>query len=196
MNASRLPQKTSRASAPAVKDDWDDDEDSEEEAPTEERNKQIWEDANTKMQHPMPDVVLVRNTAAPLPSAHIPPQGVFDQLPKMKILKRPTQSSPSPVPSSASAESAQDSLKEREARYKAARERIFGSESPSNSTPNVTSPESPNLPQQQVKVAREPRGPSNSSNAFAARGGGEAQSKGFRNRNAKPQVADDIDDTQ
>jgi len=45
MNASRLPQKASRTSAPAVKDDWDDDEDSEEEAPTEERNKQIWEDA-------------------------------------------------------------------------------------------------------------------------------------------------------
>lgn len=45
MNASRLPQKASRSSAPAVKDDWDDDEDSEEEAPTEERNKQIWQDA-------------------------------------------------------------------------------------------------------------------------------------------------------
>lgn len=191
-----------------MKDDWDDDEDSEEEAPTVEKNKEIWEDAcvflthsmtlflnssdlnrNTKVHHPMPEVILARNTAAPTPSAHIPPQGVFDQLPKMKILKRPTQSTPSPVPTLT--ENSQESLKEREARYKAARERIFGSESPAISSSSITSPKSLNPPQQQVKVAREPRGPSNASNAFGARGGTGGHSKGFQNRSVKPREADD-----
>lgn len=142
------------------------------------------------MHHPMPEVVLARNTAAPIPSAHVPPQGVFDQLPKMKILKRPTQSTPSPTPSG-SAENTQESLKEREARYKAARERIFGSESPATSSLSITSPKSPNPSQHQVKVAREPRGPNNASNVSGGRGGKDGQSKGFQNRKAKPQEAKD-----
>ena len=127
----------------------------------------------------MPSVILSRNTTSTTASASIPPQGVFDQQPKMKILKRPTATSPSALQSTPSTDnaSAQDSLREREARYNAARERIFGSESPASSSSNVTTPKPPNTSQPQVKLVREPRGP-NSDSPFASRG--------FEGRNPNP----------
>ena len=47
--SSNTRQPATRTVKAPVKDDWeDDDDDSEDEAPTEERNKQIWEDASVK----------------------------------------------------------------------------------------------------------------------------------------------------
>jgi len=72
----------------------------------------------------MPNVVISPSVTSSH-SVLSPPLGVFQ--PTMHILKRPSNSSPkSPLPSPSSA--ASGSLKEREARYQAARVRIFGEE--------------------------------------------------------------------
>ncbi|KAF6751700.1 hypothetical protein DFP72DRAFT_473022 [Ephemerocybe angulata] len=180
-----VPSRPPKPASSPIKDDWeDDDPSSEDEAPTEERNKQIWEDANTKAHHPMPDVILSRNASLPAPTAHIPPQGVFDQLPKMKILKRPSSSSPSTLPSSTSADAANalGSIEERQSRYNEARERIFGAGASGK-------PKSPgakeDLNTAQVKVAREPRGPSGEVGGGAL---AQAPAKGFARRKPKPQA--------
>ncbi|KAK0205427.1 hypothetical protein DFS33DRAFT_766157 [Desarmillaria ectypa] len=124
------------AAAP-VRDDWEDedeDEDEETQAPTEEANQRLWNDANTKSAAPMPTVV---SSSTPTP-----PAAAFQ--PVMRILKRPTSSTNSSVSSDVlSAES----FREREARYQAARERIFGN---GDSEPSST-------------VVRNPRGPENGS---------------------------------
>lgn len=118
-----------------------------------------------------------------------PPPGAFE--PKMRILKRPSASSSkssTPPPSSTSAES----LKEREARYQAARERIFGEESPGDGT---TSPKSPREKKERkssgsphntpgVTVVRNPRGPSQNS-AESANG---KSARGFGGQRARPPV--------
>ncbi|KAJ7072765.1 hypothetical protein C8F01DRAFT_1243789 [Mycena amicta] len=66
----------------------------------------------------MPTVVLT-STSAPVPLA----PAAFQ--PQLRILKRPTTATaPAPAPPTPPGES----LKEREARYQAARERIFGTE--------------------------------------------------------------------
>ncbi|KAK0223937.1 hypothetical protein IW262DRAFT_1370017 [Armillaria fumosa] len=110
---------TTRAAAP-VRDDWEDDEDEDEaqaEAPTEEANQRLWNDANTKPAAPMPTVV---SSSTPTP-----PPAAFQ--PAMRILKRPGTGT---VANAAAAPSAgeEGSFREREARYQAARERIFGGE--------------------------------------------------------------------
>ncbi|KAG5335579.1 hypothetical protein C0989_000968 [Termitomyces sp. Mn162] len=110
-----------------VPDDWDDEEEGEDgedgEPVAEESNKRIWEDANAKAPNPMPELIVAPSTTS---SNHVvpPPLGAFQ--PTMRILKRPesgTNNKPATPPPSA------ESLKEREARYQAARERIFGSDS-------------------------------------------------------------------
>ncbi|EAU84107.1 hypothetical protein CC1G_06969 [Coprinopsis cinerea okayama7 len=179
--ASRLPAKPRPAKQP-VKDDWEDDDDEEEddEPPSAERNRQIWEDANNKVHHPMPDLILSRNSS--LASSSSTAQGIFQQQPTMRILKRPTansNNSPSPAPSDKSAEqSTMEQLKEREARYQAARERIFGSGGETAETARA----SPKPQQTQVKIAREPHGPSSGSGSS----GQAPASKGFVNRRGKP----------
>ncbi|KAK0484660.1 hypothetical protein IW261DRAFT_1458042 [Armillaria novae-zelandiae] len=112
-SASASTPVTTRAAAP-VRDDWEDDEDDETDAPTEEANQRLWNDANTKPAAPMPTVV----------SSSTPPPGAFQ--PAMRILKRP-----GPVASAAHGGAApsggeEEEFREREARYQAARERIFG----------------------------------------------------------------------
>ncbi|KAF7324745.1 SUZ domain-containing protein [Mycena kentingensis (nom. inval.)] len=124
---------------PRVVDDWEDDEEEEEDGEESQggslsrsrtppraagRNQRIWEAANTHTSAPMPTVVLARSSvsvAAPIAPAAFQPQ--------LRILKRPTSASPAPavVPTTPAGET----LKEREARYQAARERIFGPEDPS-----------------------------------------------------------------
>ncbi|KAK0469063.1 uncharacterized protein EV420DRAFT_1633496 [Desarmillaria tabescens] len=124
------------ASAP-VRDDWEDDDDDEEDeaqAPTEEANQRLWNDANTKSAAPMPTVV---SSSTPTP-----PPAAFQ--PVMRILKRPTNSPNSSVSSVPSTES----FREREARYQAARERIFGN---GNENGEGLGPSS--------TVVRNPRGP-------------------------------------
>jgi len=80
---------------------------------------------NSKDTTPMPTLLSSRTG-----SAIFPPPAVFQ--PTMHILKRPASSSPSPGNQMASSSSG-DTIQDREARYAAARERIFGSENPEKS---------------------------------------------------------------
>ncbi|KAF8685011.1 SUZ domain [Rhizoctonia solani] len=92
----------------SVPDDWDNDE------PAEESAKEIWDRANTAA--PMPQI----QTSSQ--STNLPPVAAI--MPSMRILQRPkstsaSQSGSNPTPAGTK------SLQEREADYKAARERIF-----------------------------------------------------------------------
>ncbi|KAK2460829.1 hypothetical protein APHAL10511_007299 [Amanita phalloides] len=141
-----------RTSSP-VPDEWDNDE--WEEAEDEEENRRIWDEANTKSQAPMPSII---SSTHPLP-----PPAAFQ--PALRILKRPSPTPPS-APSSASTQDPSD-LKDREARYQAARDRIFGTLAPSPPPP--------------VRVVRAPRGPTDNqtnepgqtAKGFAQRGGSQ-----------------------
>ena len=150
---------------------------------------------NTKA--PMPELV-ISSTSATSATAPVPVQALQ---PSLRILKRPSApTSPSPSATPA-AEAQQNSLAEREADYRAARERIFGgtanvagSSSSSSSAPSAPSAEargaaaSPPLasapdppPQAAVKPIRSPRGPDPGRGDPSARGGAGA-SRGFRGR--------------
>ncbi|KAJ7861282.1 hypothetical protein B0H13DRAFT_2568349 [Mycena leptocephala] len=95
--------------------------DDEPEAQIAEDNQRIWENANAQM--PMPSLIVSGAAAAP-PAAALQP--------KMRILKRPTNAGPVGLPPPTVAG---ETLKEREARYQAARERIFGAEADGTASP-------------------------------------------------------------
>ncbi|KAG9226614.1 hypothetical protein CCMSSC00406_0006161 [Pleurotus cornucopiae] len=97
-----------------VPDDWDDDEE-EDALPDPELNKKIWHEANTKA--PMPEV-LVKSSSTII----APPASAFQ--PQLRILKRP--SATPPASTSPSLVGARETVQQREAKYNAARERIFG----------------------------------------------------------------------
>ncbi|KAF5350593.1 hypothetical protein D9756_008676 [Leucocoprinus leucothites] len=187
-NPSRKPVVT-----PAqVRDDWEDDDDDENDVkgteelkeelspssspknrvhalPVEEgTNKKIWEAANSQDSAPMP-ALLSSRTGSVIP----PPAGAFQ--PAMRILKRPQSSSSSASQGSpaTSPPPTGESLHEREARYAAARERIFGLDGSDESV--ATSPKLSN----NVKIIREPKAPD------SAPGKQQAQSAGFRGRGGK-----------
>ncbi|KAF8729118.1 hypothetical protein AX14_006388 [Amanita brunnescens Koide BX004] len=86
----------------------------------------------------------------------LPPPAAFQ--PALRILKRPSPSPSPSTPGSSSNSSSPDpsNLKEREAQYQAARERIFGAElaSPPAVSANTQPPA--------ARVVREPRGPGES----------------------------------
>jgi len=177
--------------AAAVVDDWELDDDEEEAdigRSVDVQNKRIWEDANTKPHHPMPSLVISRGTSSTVVAPSLP----LNQPPTMRILKRPTDSgSSSPSGSSTNLSSTLgETFQEREARYQAARERIFGTSSPDlttdsgdkrksptgkkltpTSSPTATPPPSAN------KVVRDPRGPTNISDNNNNKG--KTESKGF-----------------
>ncbi|KJA23854.1 hypothetical protein HYPSUDRAFT_560831 [Hypholoma sublateritium FD-334 SS-4] len=172
-----------RASAPTiVPDDWELDDEEEEEATgisLEEKNKQIWEDANLKIHHPMPTLVISRGASTSVSTPSLP----LNQPPPMKILKRPSASaSPSSTNTSTPVG---ETFREREARYQVARERIFGvsSEQAADSADPATkaqgssrkanSPASPLSPA--TKVVRNPRGPPNTTS-------GAVPENGFKGR--------------
>ncbi|KAF8241073.1 hypothetical protein L208DRAFT_1383489 [Tricholoma matsutake] len=136
--------------AAPIPDDWEDDED-DEEPQNEDDNRRIWEDANTKSPNPMP-ALIISPSATSSRSVLSPPPGAFQ--PTMRILKRPSNStSPTPPPSSSTSET----IKQREARYQAARERIFREENDTanSSSQPVRESKSP-IPNQ---IVRNPRGP-------------------------------------
>ena len=99
----------------------------------------------------------------------------------MRILKRPSASNSQS--SSASLSSSQpngaETLKEREARYHAARERIFGGDTPPlPPSPSPSSTTDKVKPQtQSVKVVREPRGPADGRQSTSSKGFGERKGK-------------------
>jgi len=159
--------------AQSVPDDWDKDDDEEEEVD----NQKIWEDANTRA--PMPQL-LISSSSTTTPVA-TPPVTAFQG--PMRILKRPSQNSSS---NSFSSQAPTETLAQREARYQAARERIFGGDDGSGSNVNDSALKrggaqkgGPSLPT--VNVIRNPIGPSESSKDTE---GGQV-SKGFESRNTK-----------
>ena len=126
----------------------------------------------------MPSLIISRGTSS---TSVALPSLPLNQPPQMRILKRPSPSL-SPTPSTNSGSAAGETLKEREARYHAARERIFGS-SPSEEQENddkktirkvVTPPLSANPPAI-IKLVREPRGPDGSN--FDTKGFGERKAQ-------------------
>lgn len=143
---------------------------------------------NAKAPNPMPAVIMASSSTTSrtvLPS----PPGAFQ--PTMRILKRPTgsNSTPSTPPTSASAET----LKEREARYQAARERIFGEDGAArdSSSTSLSSPKgqkerkspTPNQSASAAAVVRNPKGPAETLDAGT---GGRTSSRGFGERRTKP----------
>ncbi len=144
---------------------------------------------------PMPQLVMAgSHTGA---AATSPPPAAFQ--PALRILKRPTaspssSSSASSLPTSGngSSNSSSDTYAEREARYQAARDRIFGDSSPSLGRPNEqsqpkTQSSAPKPSPPQVQIAREPRGPP-AADPDAASPDGKGQggeSRGFGSRRGK-----------
>ncbi|KZO89642.1 hypothetical protein CALVIDRAFT_543398 [Calocera viscosa TUFC12733] len=180
-----------------VPDDWEADTNEEDKD-----NKDIWEEASV---HPSAPVVvlsfnvLCSNSKAPMPQIVIaasaspaPPPTAF--APSMRILKRPQSASPKP----ATAAAPQKSLAEREAEYKAARDRIFaanpgtapsssstaGTSGSSSTGTRATSAGADKAPSAKNKldkpdkqpdtVVRQPRGPSSNS----GRGFGNRRTQG------------------
>lgn len=131
----------------------------------------------------MPSVVLSPSASASHQVVS-PPLGAFQ--PTMRILKRPSNSSsnsPTPPPSSSS-----ESLKDREAKYQAARERIFGKEA-HNGHGNTSSQSSGDKKERKqltpqnvptVAVVRNPRGPGESVDSESS------IPRGFGGQRAKP----------
>ncbi|KAF8203470.1 hypothetical protein K438DRAFT_1964954 [Mycena galopus ATCC 62051] len=131
--------KTKRKTAPLpVSDDWEDDDDDDGDGDDREvvnededrdedwargagdnPNQRIWRDANA--QAPMPALILSASSTSSTHHTPAPPAAALQ--PAMRILKRPSPTGPV-VP--AAAPVAGETLKEREARYQAARDRIFG----------------------------------------------------------------------
>lgn len=129
----------------------------------------------------MPSLIISRGTSS---TSVALPSLPLNQPPQMRILKRPSPSI-SPTASTNAGSAAGETLKEREARYHAARERIFGA-SPNEEQENddkkqpvrkVISPPSTLSPNSvaSVKLVREPRGPD----------GSNSDTKGFGERKAQ-----------
>ncbi|KAF8153008.1 hypothetical protein B0H34DRAFT_721806 [Crassisporium funariophilum] len=167
---------------PVVRDDWEDEEEEEDVgASLDDRNKRIWEDANTKIQHPMPSLIISRGSSATSATPSLP----LNQPPAMRILKRP--SLPVSSSSSSSSNDSGETFKDREARYNAARERIFGSSAEEEAEDgskkqNFASRKVSPIPSPKPtsNVLRDPHGP-NAKDGINA----NANSKGFGERKAK-----------
>ncbi|TFK75600.1 hypothetical protein BDN72DRAFT_831904 [Pluteus cervinus] len=120
----------------------------------------------------MPSVILSPSSTSAR-AVLSPPEGAFQ--PTMRILKRPTNSNstPSPIAPSASAET----LQEKEARYQAARERIFGPElSEEKPSAAVKEKKDKKSPKPTHAPVRNPRGPT-TSNGTPQKGFGERRTK-------------------
>ncbi|CAE6415744.1 hypothetical protein RSOLAG22IIIB_12898 [Rhizoctonia solani] len=104
------PTITLKNDSRSVPDDWDNDE------PAEESAKEIWDRANAAA--PMPQIQISPQ------SRNVPPAAAI--MPSMRILQRP-KSTPTSSSSANQTPTSTKSLQEREADYKAARERIFAS---------------------------------------------------------------------
>ncbi|KAJ7441995.1 hypothetical protein FB451DRAFT_1414353 [Mycena latifolia] len=169
-----------RAPAPQIPvcDDWEDDDDDGADADEEEPrvpadNQRIWDDANA--QAPMPALIVSGVSA-------MPPLAAFR--PAMRILKRP----PAPAPAAALPVVPGEMLKDREARYQEARERIFGKEAErgggkdgaKEGTGEGADRDRDRDKEKEKKsagVARNPRGPQPAD---------AAAQKGFKARSARP----------
>lgn len=134
----------------------------------------------------MPSLIISRGTSS---TSVALPSLPLNQPPQMRILKRPSPSI-SPTASTNSGSATGETLKEREARYHAARERIFGAspnEEPAQQENDdkkkpirrvVSPPLSSNHAAASVRLVREPHGPDTN-------GGNNLDTKGFGERKAK-----------
>ncbi|KAK1230509.1 hypothetical protein PQX77_006437 [Marasmius sp. AFHP31] len=159
-------QHAAKKSNTVVRDDWEDEEE-EEESPSDERNKEIWEEAyvshSIKLPFAIPDKsFMLRNTKVPAPmpvlspssssrSATSPPPPAAFQ-PAFKILKRPSNAT-TPAGNRTPSPASLESLKEREARYQEARNRIFNEGDSETKRPTPTPTPTP------TGIARNPHGP-------------------------------------
>ncbi|KAF9645237.1 hypothetical protein BDM02DRAFT_3271842 [Thelephora ganbajun] len=149
-----------------VPDDWDNDDEEEETD-----SQKIWETANTKS--PMPQLMISRSSTSA--TVFSPPPSTLIQAP-IRILKRPTPTTPSNN-SSVSPSPVPQTLAEREAKYQEARERIFGSSTPSEQDGPTTKTPSPKpVP----NVIRNPTGPDTN-----APGPNSSTSQGFSGRRGR-----------
>jgi hypothetical protein len=162
-----------------VPDNWDDDDvEEEEQAP-----QTVWDAANKEA--PMPEIL--RSATASTSTATPPPTTAFQ--PSLRILKRPSPS----VTLSPSSPSPQqlETLAQKEARYQAARERIFGDEAVqddgnSNGSTSKKSPQSSKGSSSTVKadsviVSRHPTGPGSTDGSSPRGFGNRKQGKGRPN---------------
>ncbi|KAI1790106.1 hypothetical protein LXA43DRAFT_532584 [Ganoderma leucocontextum] len=184
-------QRRAKPAADTVRDDWDDDDDELEEA---EDPQRLWEEANQRA--PMPELVIAGSSTSGA-AATSPPPAAFQ--PSLRILKRPTASSSSsssasslPTAGSGSSNASSSTYAEREARYQAARDRIFGNNSPSPGTPSEpsqpkTQNSAPKRSPPSVQIVREPKGPSIADpEATSPDGRGQGDdSRGFGSRRGK-----------
>ncbi|KIK68313.1 hypothetical protein GYMLUDRAFT_35696 [Collybiopsis luxurians FD-317 M1] len=161
-----------KAPPEVVRDDWEDEE--EEEAPVEEKNKRIWDKANHEAAAPMPAFVVSSSSRSVVSP---PPAAAFQ--PALKILKRPANNQSNSSTSTPAV--SKESLEDREARYQAARQRIFGDDTTSAgseaSTYHLAS-------KKDNSVIRNPRGPDETVSTDAT------PSKGFSSRATRPSSAD------
>ncbi|KZV75612.1 hypothetical protein PENSPDRAFT_680846 [Peniophora sp. CONT] len=141
----------------AIKDDWDDSEESEPED-----SKKIWEAANTKA--PLPQLVATPTSTSSAPAL---PSGAFAA--PIRILKRTPTGSGSSTPSTASQ---QPTYADKKAQYDAARQRIFAAEE------QAKNPASEKLPEK-TAVLRQPLGPTSGEDSTETASSG---SKGFAKR--------------
>ncbi|EJD52021.1 hypothetical protein AURDEDRAFT_158865 [Auricularia subglabra TFB-10046 SS5] len=151
---------TYASKARVVKDSWDDSSASDEDdtqppppappPPKPDSNQEIWENANKHDR--MPEIVS---------SSSVPPVAALSG--PMRILKRPTPAAAPATPPPESKDAARKRLDARAAEYQAARERIFGKDSPNSSassTPKRSGAQSPAPPTATTTtVSRQPRGP-------------------------------------
>jgi hypothetical protein len=131
---------------------------------------------------------LSRNTRAPMPeliissssttATAVPPPAIAFQTP-MRILKRPSSQNSSS--NSSSSQTPTETLAQKEARYQAARERIFGGDEESRKSKGVERVQKGSPSPPAVNIVRNPIGPSGS---YKDTEGGQ-ESKGFRRRSTK-----------
>ncbi|KAK7042853.1 hypothetical protein R3P38DRAFT_326696 [Favolaschia claudopus] len=173
----RTQKPTLKKTVIPVSDDWEDDDDdddpneADEDVEEEEQeslydgqeqnpNQRIWADANARP--PPPPALVVVSSSSSTSGASSAVAAAFLQ-PQMRILKRPPNTAPV---QSTSTETPMETIKEREARYRAARERIFGGGEQGKDREKTGS-----------SVTRNPKGPLDAqAKGFVRRGRGDSPS--------------------
>ncbi|CAE7143208.1 unnamed protein product [Rhizoctonia solani] len=150
----------------SVPDDWDNDD------PAEESAKEIWDRANAAA--PMPQIQISSQS-------NVPPVAAIT--PSMRILQRP-KSNPSSQSSANQTPTSTKSLQEREADYKAARDRIFAGSggSPGSSREASPAPKRGVLTRGRGNGHRKASPPEGSSAGIAREPHGAQEGRGFAPR--------------
>ena len=142
--------------------------------------------SSSNQRAPMPELVMSGSSTSGS-SAVSPPPAAFQ--PVLRILKRPTattSSSASSVTSTSSSDPSSNSFADREARYQAARDRIFRESGSTSGSPNATMTGASQTSPLLVQIARDPKGPPPQDGPASASGRGQGgDSRGFGHRRGK-----------